>query len=143
MLFQRINRSNPEKVFMTVYNDYSTAAITVGQPVIWDYASSANGVGVTKPTATHGGAFAGIVADTSIAAGAYGLIQVWGYNADAIVDGATDVAAGDMLVANAATFELYKMATGSAVVLTVPCALALAAITATTAAATAVFIKGL
>ena len=36
MLFQRINRSNPEKVFIVAYNSYSTAAITVGQGVNWD-----------------------------------------------------------------------------------------------------------
>ena len=33
MLFQRINRSNPEKVFIVVYNSYSTAALTNGQGV--------------------------------------------------------------------------------------------------------------
>ena len=36
MLFQRINRSNPEKVFVVAYNSYSTAAITNGQYVPWD-----------------------------------------------------------------------------------------------------------
>lgn len=38
MLFQRINRNNPEKVFVVVYNSFSSAAITVGQGVIWDFA---------------------------------------------------------------------------------------------------------
>lgn len=85
MLFQRVNRSDPEKVFIVAYNDYSTASLTNGQAVIWDYASSANGVGVTKPTdgtgrnSHFGVAFAGIVAET-IASGSYGLIQVYGYH---------------------------------------------------------------
>ena len=49
MLFQRINRNDPEKIFIVVYNSYSTANLTNGQPVIWDYAADANGVSVTKP----------------------------------------------------------------------------------------------
>ena len=36
MLWQRINRSSPEKVFVVAYNSYSTAAITNGQGVNWD-----------------------------------------------------------------------------------------------------------
>lgn len=86
MLFMRTNRSNPEKIFIVAYNDYSTASLTDGQAVIWDYAGSANGVGVTKPTAAnkaggnhYGTAFAGIAAET-IASGSYGLIQVYGYH---------------------------------------------------------------
>jgi hypothetical protein len=141
MLFSRINRSNPEKIFMTVYNDYGTAAITVGMPVIWDYAGTADGVSVTKPTAESGIAAAGVVADASIASGSYGLIQVWGYNADAIVDGGTDVAAGDGITMNAAEFELYMCSTASTAVLDVPCGFAYAGITAATAAATAVHLK--
>lgn len=36
MLWQRINRGDPEKIFVTVFNSYSTAAITNGQAVNWD-----------------------------------------------------------------------------------------------------------
>ena len=86
MLLQRINRSDPEKIFIVVKNTYSTASLTNGQAVIWDYATDADGVGVTKPTDTfavkalhNGTAFAGIAAQT-IASGAYGLIQVYGYH---------------------------------------------------------------
>lgn len=85
MQWQRINRSSPEKIFITVYNSYGTASLTNGQAVIWDYAGDANGVSVTKPTdgtgrnGHYGKAFAGIAAET-IAAGAYGLVQVYGYH---------------------------------------------------------------
>lgn len=82
MIFQRINRTNPEKVFLVAYNSYATASITNGQAVSWDYATDADGVGVTMPppTAVNGGfSFAGIVAET-IASGSYGLIQVYGYH---------------------------------------------------------------
>jgi hypothetical protein len=85
MLFQRINRSNPEKIFIVAYNSYSSASLTNGQAVMWDYAADADGVSVTKPTASakatshYGTTFAGVAAET-IAAGSYGLIQVYGYH---------------------------------------------------------------
>lgn len=140
MLFQRINRTDPEKIFIVAKNSYSTASLTAGMPVIWDYATDGDGVGVTIPTAQSGIAAAGITVGT-IASGAYGLFQVYGYNADAIVDGGTDVAAGDDLTMNAAAFELYKKSTASTAVLDHSCGFALAAITAATAAATAIFVK--
>lgn len=34
----RGNRSDPEKVFIVAYNSYSTASLTNGQAVMWDYA---------------------------------------------------------------------------------------------------------
>ena len=140
MLFARVKRSDPEKVFVVAKNSYDTASLTAGQPVIWDYAADADGVGVTKPTAECGIACAGITVGT-IATGDYGLFQVYGYNADAIVDGGTDVAAGNPLTMNAAAFELYFLSTASNAVLDQPCGFALAAITAATAAATAIFVK--
>ncbi len=86
MLFQRINRSNPEKIFIVAYNSYSSAALTNGQSVMWDYTTDSDGVGVTLPAASgkaggnhYGTAFAGVAAE-GIAAGAYGLIQVYGYH---------------------------------------------------------------
>ena len=36
MLFKRINRADPEKIFIVVKNSYSTASLTNGQAVIWD-----------------------------------------------------------------------------------------------------------
>ena len=109
-------------------------------PVIWDYATDADGVGVTLPTAQCGIAAAGITVGT-IAAGAYGLFQCYGYNSDAIVDGGTDVTAGNGLTMNAAAFELYKLSTASTAVLDQACGFALADMTAATAAATAIFVK--
>jgi len=86
MRIQRINRSDPERVFIVVYNSYSTGTLTNGQAVQWDYATDANGVSVTKPAAGgkgagehRGFAFAGIVAE-SIPFGSYGMIQVYGYH---------------------------------------------------------------
>ena len=85
MLFQRVNRTNPEKIFIVAFNSWSTASLTNGQAVIWDYTTDVDGVGVTKPTdgnlqaGHYGVAFAGIAAET-IASGSYGLLQVYGYH---------------------------------------------------------------
>ena len=82
MLMQRINRSNPEKIFVIAYNSYATAALTNGQAVEWDWGTDADGVSVTKPaanTTSHGAAMAGVAAQTIAIAG-YGLVQVYGYH---------------------------------------------------------------
>lgn len=111
MLFQRINRSDPEKVFVVVYNSWSTAAITVGQVVAWDYTTDADGVGVTQPTTALLSMPAGIVESTSIASAAYGLVQVYGHNANALVDGTTGVGIGTRLRLANAVFNLVHMTT--------------------------------
>lgn len=84
MLFQRINRSDPEKIFVIAKNSYATASLTNGMAVIWDYVTDQDGVGVTKAgagSAKHGGSPAAGVAAETIAAGSYGIVQVYGYHA--------------------------------------------------------------
>lgn len=152
MLFQRINRSSPEKVFVVAYNSYSTAAITNGQAVNWDFITDVDGVGVTMPLAraTNAGlGAAGIVASASIAAGDYGLIQVYGYHSAvrvrSVTIGIPAIAKGRPLVMNAAgsVFCLESVATASTTILTFPCAFALAANSSWTTLAKAAFIKAL
>jgi len=107
MIFQRINRSNPERVFITVKNGYSTASLTNGQSVIWD-SGDADGVNVTRISgAAVAAAFAGVIAQT-IAAGEYGLMQIYGYHAAVIVDSntAVDIAALSPLFAITSGFHL-------------------------------------
>lgn len=111
MLFQRLNRSDPEKVFIVIKNTYSTAAITVGQAVCFDYTTDADGVGVTQPTTALLEVPAGIVETASIAVGDYGLAQVYGHNANALVDGTSGLAAGDTLQIANGSFDLVKDAT--------------------------------
>jgi len=160
MLFQRVNRSDPEKVFIVAYNDYATASLTNGQAVIWDYAGSANGVGVTQPASGIGRnghfglAFAGIAAET-IASGSYGLIQVYGYHSATRVHTATggnpEIAAGTGLTCGAtAEFCLTSyQANANNTTTTVTChnvewvAFALAAQASFTTKAIACFIKAL
>lgn len=115
MLAQRIKRSDPEKIFIVVKNTYATASLTNGQAVIWDYATDADGLGVTKPTdgtvraGHYGTAFAGIVAET-IAANDYGLLQVYGYHSAVRVrthtGGNPAIAAGTGLTCKDAIFAL-------------------------------------
>jgi hypothetical protein len=152
MLFQRINRTNPEKVFVVAMNSYSTAALSNGQAVVWDYATDADGVSVTRPSAratSAGLAAAGIVAE-SIAAGEYGLIQTFGYHSAVRVrqdtsSAAANVAAGRplSLAAAGSVFCLEPIQTASTVILTFPCAFALAAQASWTTKAIAAFIKAL
>lgn len=156
MLFQRVNRSDPEKIFIVVYNSYSTASLTNGQAVMWD-TTDANGVSVTKPTSLNsqygGNLIAGVAAET-IAAGAYGLIQVWGYHSAVRVRTMTTtgttpvkvlaVAAGTPLCASyAATFALESFSTASTSFLVKPVGFALAAQASYTTKAIACFIKAL
>jgi len=158
MLFQRINRSNPEKIFIVAKQSYATAAASNGQAYMWDYATDADGVGVTL-TATgtgraghYGTAFAGIAAET-IAAGAYGLFQVYGYHSAVRVRSATGgnpaIAAGTGLTCVNAVFALESYAAAAAATSTITLhnahwvGFALAAQASWTTKAVAVFIKGL
>ena len=150
MLFQRINRSSPEKIFIVANNAY-TVALTDGQAVQWDFAATTpDGVGVTRPTAraTNGGqAAAGVVAET-IGVGGYGLVQVYGYHAAVRtrrLTGRADLATGNPLALNAAgsLFCLETFATASTVILVQPCGFALADNTKYTTTAIAAFIKAL
>jgi len=81
MLYNRINDGSPERVFIVVYNSWATASLTNGQCVRWDYTTDCDGVGVTRCTDTASGGLgaAGVVAET-IASGAYGLLQIYGYH---------------------------------------------------------------
>jgi hypothetical protein len=151
MLFQRINRSNPEKIFLSVYNSYSTASLSNGQGVIWDFATDADGVGVTRPTAraTNAGfAAAGVVAET-IAAGDYGLLQVYGYHSAVrmrtVTGGSPAIVAGRPLAINVAgsVFCLESVSTASKQIVSYPMAFALGATSGFTTAARAAFIKSL
>jgi len=111
MLIQRVNRTDPEKVFVVAKNSYSTAAITVGQAVVWDYTTDADGVGVTQPTTALMKLPAGIVETASIAAGDYGLVQVYGHNANALVSGSSGTIAGIQLVMINGAFDLRRLST--------------------------------
>ena len=76
MIGQRVNRSDPERLFITVRASENN--IAKDDCVVWELtAASADGVYVAQP----GGdlwAFAGVM-DAAVAIGEYGLCQVYGY----------------------------------------------------------------
>jgi len=151
MYLQRLGRG-PEKVFINVFNSYSTAAITNGQGVIWDFATDADGVGVTRPTAraTNAGmASAGVVAAASISSGFYGLVQTYGYHSSTrmrtLTGGSPAIVAGRPLCINVAgsLFCLESVSTASKQIVSFPMGFALGATSGFTTAARAAFIKSM
>jgi len=93
-----VNRTDAEKVFVVVYNA-SGGAFTIGQALQGDVGTSADGIRVTTPATAGLSAVAGL-ANAGIANGAYGLAQVYGYNANASLapDITTALAAGKILL---------------------------------------------
>lgn len=156
MLFQRISRTNPEKIFVVVKNSYSTAALKNGQPVIWDWTTDCDGVGVTLATATEnvsaGQDVAGVAVE-AIAAGDYGLVQVYGYHSATICRSMTAtghvyhesrgaIAKGTPLVGGiTAAFALEGITPATTAQVLHPCGFALAAQASYTTKSIAVFLK--
>lgn len=81
MKFQRVNRSDAEKVFINVRN-VSGATVSAGVGFEWDVAVATDGNAVT---AIKSGSLAGLfvgINDASLADSSYGLCQVYGYRSD-------------------------------------------------------------
>ena len=96
MLFQRINRSDPEKIFI-IGKNVSGSTMTAGYAAVFDISATVDGVNVTKAAAARLQAFAGIV-DEDIASNAYGRLQIYGYRSSAYIYSSTGTsAAGDNL----------------------------------------------
>lgn len=98
MLFQRVNRSDAEKVYVAIKNN-SGATMTAGYAAFWDVEmATPDGVSATNSgTSTTLQAFAGIV-DRDIANGSYGIAQVYGYRSSVrILSSTGSSVAGDNL----------------------------------------------
>lgn len=99
MLFQKINKSDADKVFVTCKNG-STSRIAIGTPVCFDTLTDANGNTVILPSTVGLKLFAGIVADrimgTSGQPDQFQKVQCYGWNPTIYV-GATTVAPGNAL----------------------------------------------
>lgn len=84
MLFKRLNRTDPEQIFMVVLNNEG-AAMVADQTVQLEVASaSVDGVRARDMDTGNLFCFLG-VADAAIADGAYGLIQIYGYRSSSII----------------------------------------------------------
>lgn len=86
MLLQRVNRTDPEQVFVNVQN-ISGGTLTATYPCCYtgDAAAGSHGLAVIKPATSVLPLFAGIAKDT-IADDGFGLVQAHGV-ASAIVNG--------------------------------------------------------
>lgn len=96
MLFQQINRSDAEKVFIVAQ---AGAAVVYGQGVCFDHRAT-NSLGAAVMTAITSSLklFAGVVQTlTGMAAGSFGLVQVYGYCASTVCHfGAASVSAAGL-----------------------------------------------
>jgi hypothetical protein len=91
MQLQQLNRSDPERVFVIGRND-GTVAIAAGQPVVWqmdgtrdglDVVTSKEGAAASDPLLV-GLAHAAMAIGSANTDTGYGLIQVYGYDNDAV-----------------------------------------------------------
>src|SRR6516164_4760449 len=105
MLFQRINRTDAEKVFIIVQN-VSAATYSSGAAIVWDITSSVDGVRASKPATATLSLLVGATAESAVDS-AYMKVQVYGYNANVYMTNDTSqaIAAGDILIpVNAQTY---------------------------------------
>lgn len=110
MLLKRTSRDNPEVAYIVVRN-VSGSTMTAGYSGVFDVGASVDGVRVTQASSTDLQAYAG-VADSDIADGAFGLVQVYGYRASVyIYSSAGSSASGDELTVVADEWGLTPQAT--------------------------------
>jgi hypothetical protein len=90
MIFPRLNRTEPEKVWMCVK---AGEALLAGFPVCLQFTGTDDGkIGMQPDAAVDGTRVIG-VADKAIASGEYGLVQCYGFRSDAQVTGGSAFAA--------------------------------------------------
>jgi len=145
MLFQRINRTDPEKVFIIAKNA-ETAALTAGQVTEFLMNGTDDGLAVGNPTANNGALVAGIAA-SAIPASDYGLVQVYGLFDTAVQRpyGTASNAAGSVgqiLDVLSASSCLYYVAASAAVMGAGSCAVFVRAESAATQTASTITTTG-
>jgi hypothetical protein len=119
MIIQRVNRTNPEKVFIITYNDETTAMVK-GTVVDFDYDGTDDGLSIVDSStgdAAKSHLAAGIV-DTALAAQAYGLVQCYGVRTDAVIlhsgtASNANAAIGDALIMDTTNDGLSGCAAGA------------------------------
>jgi hypothetical protein len=109
MQFQRINRSDAERVFSVFYN-VSGATITANYPAVWDI-TAPDGVAVSKPATATLSLIVGIATE-AIADSQYGKFQTYGYRSSGFMTNSTQtpVVAGDIMIPVDAQWYLNRSA---------------------------------
>jgi len=97
MMIPHVVQTEADKVFVNILNN-QTVALSAGDSVAWNV-TSPDGVRTTQLVSATLSLFVG-VADSAIAASAYGLAQAYGYNSAALSLNHTSLAtaAGDILI---------------------------------------------
>jgi hypothetical protein len=110
MLFQRIGRSDPDRIF-TVVQNVSAATVSAGAAVVWDITSSIDGVRVSTPATATLSLFVGVAAEAMLDS-TYGRVQVGGLQTQAYITNDTSqaIAAGDILIPVNAVRHLARSA---------------------------------
>lgn len=83
MLFQQLNRSDAEKVFIICRNT-SGATLAANLPVYFETDAVSDGNAVSQMVPAGNLLFAGIT-DASVSNSSYGLVQVYGFRTSAVV----------------------------------------------------------
>jgi len=91
MLFQRINRSDPEKVFMVVK---AGEALLADRPVAVRFNGTDDGLAALRADAANQATAVIGLADAAISSGEYGLVQCYGFRSAAKITNASNIAAG-------------------------------------------------
>ena len=114
MIIQRVNRTNPEKVFIVVRNDDSVAFVK-GGAINFKFDGTRDGLDAElADTAADNNLVAGI-ADSAIPVGEYGLVQCYGVRTDAVCLGTnSDNGVGDVLVVTHGSVALMSVTGGAA-----------------------------
>ncbi len=123
MLLKRVNRTDPERVFIVMKNSYSTAAFSAGQWVAHDVIVDEDGVSATKPGGVGRHAVAGVAVE-AVAVNDYGLVQVWGFRNGARMSGGSGlntskISEGTYLYAATSGFAAFGLHTVASTV-TIP-----------------------
>ena len=109
MRFQRVNRSDADKVFINVRN-ISGAAVSAHVPVEWDVVSATDGNSVTAcKSGSLAGLFVGVL-NKALSDSSYGECQVYGFRQSAYISRASaGVVVGSFLKPVGAYFDDVTM----------------------------------
>lgn len=110
MMIPHVVQTEADKVFVNILNN-QTVSVTDGDAVVWN-TSTPDGVRTTQPLTATLSLFVGLV-DGTVASGAYGLAQAYGYKSTSLIIGTTaqTIVAGNILVAtNSADYLSFSAA---------------------------------